>query len=477
MIVARHFAVAALLVALLQIAACAGQGVAEKPRPVTVDRHVHGVHLASLAALSVETLRGRTYGSRLDIEAHFDLIGRDTYLAAFTSDRLREYARIDIPVTPMPADGFPIVVFLHGWVGINAAPALDFYATPGSDYDSIIKAFAAAGFVVITPGFRGHGTVNGISADGIEYLSVWDNGSYVMPAFYAIDVLNLLDGLASLESVDWSHWSRPAAGPLRLNLHRVNVLGHSQGGDVALIVLAVASAGSHVHTPVAAGSIWSGCFPARLTQLMTYGPIETTPEAFLAGDGTWNGTATGANGAVNHNFVLGYPPDWIESPDPQYWTWQRKSWSTRSVADALHRKLGEMYGTLNSNVDDIHNATYQLKTRPGVKLQITHDPQVVRALEYVGAFDRERFLTMPLSLHHSDRDFYSLPQWNSDLCARITLAGGACNDFIYPGTTHTLRLSKHEWFSGGAKREGFALAIRRDIELFRGESPRLSEDR
>jgi hypothetical protein len=130
-----------------------------------------------------------------------------------------------------------------------------------------------------------------------------------------------------------------------------------------------------------------------------------------------------------------------------------------------------MYGTLNSNVDNIHNAAYQIKIRADGKAEVIHDPQVLRALERLGAFDRERFLTMPIALHHSDRDFYSFPQWNADLCARINRAGGACNDFVYPGAAHSLHLSSRSWFSGAAKSEGFGYAIRRDIALFSGESP------
>ena len=386
-----------LLAALaLLLAGCAVQGASHRP--------ISGLHLTSLDSLSVEALRARSYESNLTVEAPLEPAGHDTYLASFRSDGLREYARVDLPVAAMPVEGYPVVVFLHGWVGIKAAPGLDFYATAGSDYDLLIKEFVAAGFVVVTPGFRGHGTVNGVPAEGIEYLAAWDNGSYVSPAFYAIDTLNLIEGLKSLDAADWGHWHRSTAGRLHLDLHHVNVVGHSQGGDVALIVLAAGSAGSSLHTTVAAGSIWSGCFPLRLTQLATYGPMETTPQAFLAGDGTWNGTAVGADGTVNANFVFGYPPDWIETPEASKWTWQRDAWPTATMTDALKKKLDEMYGTLNAFVDNIHNAVYQVRTVANGKAEVVHDPQVASAIEQVGAFGRERFLTMPLSLHHSDRD-------------------------------------------------------------------------
>ena len=460
-----------LPVSALLLAGCAVQGAAGSSRPDAARRQVTGLHLPSLASLSVETLRARSYGSTLTVEAPLESAGHDTFLASFQSDGLREYARVDLPVAAIPGAGYPVVVFLHGWVGIKAAPGLDFYATAGSDYNLLIKAYVAAGFVVVTPGFRGHGTVNGVPADGIEYLAAWDNGSYVSPAFYAIDALNLIEGLNTLETVDWAHWHRSAARQVRLDLHHVNVVGHSQGGDVALIALAAASAGSSLHTTVAAGSIWSGCFPRRLTQLATYGPMESSPQAFLSGDGTWNGTPIGADGSVNANFIFGYPPDWIDTPDAGKWTWQRDSWSKATVAEALRKKLDEMYGTLNAYVDNIHNAVYHIQTGPNGKAEVVHDSRVASAIERIGAFDRERFLTMPLSLHHSDRDFYSFAQWNADLCARINRVGGKCSDFQYPGNTHVLRVSPHSWFSGDANREGFGYMIRRDIARFRGENP------
>jgi hypothetical protein len=48
------------------------------------------------------------------------------FSVSFRYDGLRQYARVDVPLGAMPADGYPVVVFLHGWVGEQAAPAMDF---------------------------------------------------------------------------------------------------------------------------------------------------------------------------------------------------------------------------------------------------------------------------------------------------------------------------------------------------------------
>lgn len=356
----------------------------------------------------------------------------------------------------MPSHGYPVVIFVHGWVGIEGAPLLDFYYDPESNYAQMIDAYVDAGFVVMTPGWRGHGSVNGVAADGIEFMAAWDNGSYISPVFYAIDVLNLLDGLSSVAQLD---------------LSRINLVAHSQGGDVALIALAVAGEGSKVTNEIHAASIWSGTFPTRFTQLETYWPMQASREAFLCGDGTWNGTAIGADESVNPSFIFGYPSDWIGSPNAGDWTWQNDTWNLPSVVDAWAVKLDQMYGAVNKYVAEIDDASYSIAVIPGARPQVSHDPRVIEGMREIGAFHKPQFLTEPLALQHSDRDFYSFPEWNADLCRRINQAGGDCHDFGYKGNTHSLRISEHAWFSGNHSEPGFSYALQRDIALFRGENP------
>jgi len=123
------------------------------------------------------------------------------------------------------------------------------------------------GFIVLTPGLRGHGTVNKRAADGIEYLSVWDNGSYINPIYYGIDVLNLLDSVDSLDMIDWTQISSNIS-KVKVNTRNINIFGHSQGGDVVLTALAVSGEGSKVRLPLNAGAIWAGCFLPRMEQAM-----------------------------------------------------------------------------------------------------------------------------------------------------------------------------------------------------------------
>ena len=457
-----------LLAVVAGAACCTGSVDAAAPAPAEYARWAQP-RIASLADLSIEALRSRRYGSELRIAEARGGGRRGRYLAEYLSDGQRVYTRIDVPGTPMPPQGYPTVLFLHGWSSNDDAPAFDFAQGEDGQYGQVIDAFVAAGFVVLYPGWRGYGTVGGRPADGAGFLAAWNNASYLAPSFFAIDVLNLLDGLDSLAEIDWRRWGYDAPRAVRIDPRSIHLAGHSQGGDVVLTVLAVAGEGSRVRTAIASGSIWAGCFAGRFEQLETYGPMEATREAFLAGDGTWNGTATGSDGAVNPNFVFGWPPDWILTPDPASpgWTWQEQRWPVPTVEAALRRKYTEMYAALNRNVADLGHASFVLTARPGSRVAVTHDPAVAAAMARIGGHGYPQYLREPLALHFSDRDFYSPPTWNEDLSRRINATGGRSVAYLYPGNTHSLGRSGQAWFSPPDTQPGFRLMLDRDIALFR----------
>ena len=306
-----------VLVALLAVAACGTPAISTQ--------------IDSLDSLSINTLREREYGgSTLRIEKTLAEEPSVTHMASYRSDGLRVYSRIDIPSTAMPEKGYPVIIFVHGWMGIDAAPDTKFYFNDDSNYDAMIDAYVGAGFVVMTPGWRGHGTVNGVPADGIESMRAWDNSSYLSPVFYAIDVLNLLDSLSSFEAAN-------------LNLGNINMVSHSQGGDVALIALAITGEGSKVANQWSAASFWAGCFPARATQFVTYASMEKTAESFLSGDGSWNGTAVGASGEVNHDFCF-----WLSTSLDRYTASGRVDLAKGLVVDSHSR--GSSRTALKANV-------------------------------------------------------------------------------------------------------------------------------
>jgi dienelactone hydrolase len=440
------------------------------------------VNIESLTLLSIESLKKRQYQAQLipikelhnittnnDYTEHFFTNATPYYsgILSYQSEGLSLYSRIDIPGTPAPEDGFPVVVFIHGWIGLANANGYDFGYNNKSDYAQVIHQFVQAGFVVLTPGLRGHGTVNGIKADGTEFIEAWDNGSYTSPLFYSIDILNLLAGIESLNEMSW--FADTLSSPqLFINANNVNIFGHSQGGDMVLTTLAVVGENATLKQRIHAGAIWAGCFLPRSEQLALYGPMGSSTQAFLSGDGTWTGSAVGKNKEVNVNFVYPYPADWIGSPDNSQgnWTWQKDSWPTPTVKLAVENKLNQMYETFNKNVDDINNASYRIMVDKNERFTVVHQPNIQRYLSAMDAFNYPQYITEKLALHHSDRDYYSPSQWNEKLAHNINSLGGTVSDYEYRANTHNMKVSTHQWFSPLGTTSGFEKMMERNISLF-----------
>jgi dienelactone hydrolase len=448
--------------------------------------------LDSLRDLSVDALRARSYGSEITI---VDWLGKaggnnkyqafytpdasksyNSYMAAYRSDGLRVYTRLDVPATKKPESGYPVVIFVHGWVGEKGAPAYGLNYAENSYYGDMIDAYVKAGYVVLTPGFRGHSTVHGIPAEGIEFLTAFDNGSYISPLFYAIDILNAVDGLQTLNDANWSVWGYSRREDVQVDLSRIFISGHSQGGDAVLTALAVSGEGSKLKNRIAAGSIWSGCFPDRITQLNTYGAMGESAEAFKAGSQPafeWNGTARGSDGSVNPNFIFGYPPEWIGSVDASKWDWQ-KSYFKNSVEFMLRKKYDQMFTTFNAYVADQAKAAYSVAIGADGKVTMGIEPGIVAATNSMSAYLFPEYLKdEKIILHHSDQDYYAFPEWNAILTKNILGQGGYCVDFTYPRNVHELKKSKAAWFDPKLDAvAGRSYALKRDIALFDGADPK-----
>ena len=187
----------------------------------------------------------------------------------------------------------------------------------------------------------------------------------------------------------------------------------------------------------------------------------------MSGDGNWTGSAIGRDGSVNPNFVFAWPPDWIGTLDTNSpeWTWQADNWKLKSVADSLQIKFSQMYDAVNENVADINDADFEIVIKNDGKAEVRHDSRIVEAMYKIGAYNSEQYLREPLLFHHSDQDYYSIPEWNAELSTRINAAGGNGIDYSYRGNTHSLTVSKHEWFSRKGTIEGLDIMIKRDLDL------------
>ncbi|RMA82466.1 alpha/beta hydrolase family protein [Umboniibacter marinipuniceus] len=417
----------------------------------------------SIAELSIGALRERQYSANFKLLSQRSLGEFPGAMLGFDIDDISQYARLAIPRTDRPEQGFPVVVFAHGWVGINGAPNFEF-AEQGL-YREMMDSYLAAGFAVLIPGFRGHGTVAGQPAEGLEFLEHFDNSSYLSPTFYAIDLLGSVQAIPSINGI---HQLNPSPRSPLLDPSSVNLVAHSQGGDVALTALAIANNNRLVRTSFNASSIWSGCIADRFTQAETYGPMSNSREAFLSGDGTWTGSAVGERGEINPNFVFAWPADWIGTleVDSDAWSWQDDTWKLSMLASFKDR-YETMYQTLRDHFADLEDVSYQLSSNSDGKINATHHPRVAERLLEIGGFHQARRLSTPITFNISDRDYYSLPAWNLALTDRINDAGGDAKVNIYTGTTHGLGVSEHTWFSPEGTKSAVSTALAADIALFR----------
>lgn len=458
------------LCAVIGTTACQNSAPLESVQPVLLE---------SLSDITIQTLRDRDYGAQITVETldTDSCIGAakiaslpeasgtyNSFMSSFTSDGLRQYARITLPDGPPPEAGFPHVLFLHGYIGKDKAPNYSIGCNPENLYYSeLTDAFARAGFAVLAPGYRGHASVNGVPAEGIEYLEAFDQGAGLSTQFYAVDSLNFAAGIQSINGEGFPSHS------FTFDPDRFYLVGHSQGGDAGLTYLAATGEGRHEHLSPSHAALWSGTFLDRLTALEKMMPVGLTPEAFLSGDGSWTGTAMGKNGEVNPNFIFGYPPDWIEDPNTENWTWQKESWGEPGVISAINKVTQKMYADISENVPGYADLQYEISRQPDVEMRVTHDPRIAKAFPNIGGYNFGQYLQEPLTLHVPEKDYYSQIFWNENLCERINTSGGACEVIVYSHNNHSMRASPHLWFSPEGTLDGYPIMMQNLVTKFQSE--------
>ncbi|WP_420641539.1 alpha/beta hydrolase family protein [Candidatus Leptofilum sp.] len=385
----------------------------------------------SLRQLSIDGLRSRKFRATLTIETQLgDPAGSSeyaqfygapyyhSYLLSYRSDGLRVYSRLDLPPVDMPANGYPVIIFAHGWVSASDAPSYAFAYQQNAYYGDILDSYVKAGFAVLTPGFRGHGTVNGCPADGLAYMQAYDNGSYLIPLFNAIDILNLLEGVGSLNQVNWRAWG---ANNVKIDSSRIYITGHSKGGDAALAALAVASSGT-LNNQFKAASIWCGSIEGRIEQGAFYGAQEASREALT---------------------------------DPAYFPFMPPTWQTDdywgTIEAGLAQKKRQLYDTVKRYVRDQADADSDTNS-------------LVEVMASLDAAKHLQYVDVPLDLHYSDRDHFSVPAWNASIIRLLRAVGGSGNAYLYRGNSHDLRVVPG-WSPAGAV-SGRATAVSRTIARF-----------
>lgn len=180
--------------------------------------------------LTIPYLRQKSYQSQLgDLTKITQNTNYTSYLTSYTADGLRINGLLTIPSGDQPAEGWPAIVFIHGYI----PPTL--YKTQ-EKYVEYVNNLAKSGFVVFKIDLRGHGTSEGTPT-----------GAYYS-AGYVIDTLHAVAALKSADFVDENH---------------IGLWGHSMAGNVVLRSLAV-------QPDIKAAVIWAGA-GYTYQDLRTYG--------------------------------------------------------------------------------------------------------------------------------------------------------------------------------------------------------------
>lgn len=169
--------------------------------------------------LAIDYMRGRKYsGSPLMIEKTLnDGANYHQYIASYESEGLKIYGLLTVPTGEMPKNGWPVIIFNHGYI-----PPKEYRTT--ERYVAYVDSFARNGYIVFKPDYRGNGNSEGKAA-----------GAYYSPD-YTIDVLNAVTALKKYKSA---------------NPNRIGMWGHSMGGNITLRVMVISS-------DIKAGVIWAG---------------------------------------------------------------------------------------------------------------------------------------------------------------------------------------------------------------------------
>lgn len=168
--------------------------------------------------LTIPYLRQRDYRSSLgELSQINSNSSYTTYLTSYDSDDLKINGLITIPNQQQPIEGWPAIVFIHGYI-----PPAQYETT--DKYTEYVDYLAKNGFVVFKIDLRGHGESEG-NPGGAYY-----SGDYV------IDTLNAYNALQTADFID---------------PNKIGLWGHSMGGNVVFRSFIA-------HQNIPAIVIWSG---------------------------------------------------------------------------------------------------------------------------------------------------------------------------------------------------------------------------
>jgi dipeptidyl aminopeptidase/acylaminoacyl peptidase len=149
--------------------------------------------------MTIPYLRQRPYNSKLqDLNKLEENENYTAYLTSYTSDNLNIKGLLTIPKGQKPKNGWPAIVFVHGYV-----PPQDYKTT--EKYVAYVDYLAKSGFVVFKTDLRGHGSSEG------QPIGAYYSSDYV------VDTLNAYNALQKVNFID---------------KNKIGLWGHSMGGNI-----------------------------------------------------------------------------------------------------------------------------------------------------------------------------------------------------------------------------------------------------
>ncbi len=181
--------------------------------------------------MSIEVLRNRAYeGGDFIIEKTLSKgTNYHQFIASYFSDGLKVYGLLTVPTSVKPKNGFPAIIFVHGYIPPKEYSTTKNYAT----YQAVL---ARNGFVTFKPDLRGHG-----DSEGEPESAHFSEG-------YVVDTLEAIAYLKKYNAVDPS---------------RIGYWGHSNGGEIGLRSLVISK-------DIKAASLWAGVVGSFPDMLETY---------------------------------------------------------------------------------------------------------------------------------------------------------------------------------------------------------------